>query len=135
MELNHQVLLGTRVLLVDDDVYVAEFLSDLLISCGCETVIFNDSQKALEDFKVSFDKYDLVISDVCMPNMTGDYLAEAMLKLSSNTPIILCSGYAPHVDKQKVLDMGVKDFIEKPIDCEKLVKQIIEIKENKKLKN
>ena len=128
VSLKQEALLGLKILIIDDDLSMAQYVSELLISIGCETTVFNDSRAALENFKIRLDDYNLVVSDVCMPNMTGDCLAEEILKLSPEMPIVLCSGYAPHVDKQKVLDMGVKEFMEKPIDSLKLVQIVSELK-------
>jgi len=128
--LNQQSSSGLRVLIVDDDKNMAEYLSDLLISIDCETNIFNDSRAALDEFKIKLDDYDLVVSDVCMPNITGDFLAEEILNIRPDMNIVLCSGYAPHVDKQKLLDMGVKAFMEKPINSSKLVQIVNELKVN-----
>ena len=127
VEAKLQIPRKLRVLIVDDEELVAGYFSDLLLSVGCETTIFHDSHAALENFKMRLDDYDLVISDICMPNMTGDCLAEEILKLRPDMPIVLCSGYSPHVDKQKVLDLGVKEFMKKPIDSLKLVQIVSEL--------
>lgn len=110
-----------KVLIIDDEISMAQYLSDLMVSNGHETTIFNDSQKALEHAKSKLDDYNLVLSDVCMPNMTGDCLAEEILSIKPDMPVILCSGYAPHVDKQKLLERGVMAFMEKPVNTSRLL--------------
>jgi len=115
-----------RVLIVDDNESLAEYYSDLLTLNGCETTVFNNSLDALTDFKLN--SYDFVLSDISMPNMTGDELAVEILKLEPKTPIVLCSGFHPGKTGQELLDLGIRDFLPKPIDSSRLLNIINEFK-------
>jgi len=117
-----------RVLIVDDEELMAEYLSDLLLSVDCETTVFLDSQAALEFFKPRLNDYDLVVSDISMPVLNGERLAEEILNMRPDMPVVLCSGYAPHTDKNELLNMGIKEFIPKPIDSSKLLQIVDELK-------
>ena len=117
-----------RVLIVDDEELMAEYLSDLLLSVDCETTVFLDSQDALEFLKPRLNDYDLVVSDISMPVLNGERLAEEILNIKPDMPVVLCSGDAPHTDQHELLKMGVKEFMPKPIDSSKLLQIIDELK-------
>lgn len=116
-----------KILIVDDNESVAEYFSDLLISNGFHTTVFTNSKKALDYCKTNLHQYKLVISDICMPGLTGDQLAKEILNIDSNMPIILCSGYMEHTSKEQLLNMGIKDFMDKPINSSKLLTIIDEL--------
>ena len=116
-----------KILIVDDNESVAEYFSDLLISNGFATTVFNSSNDALNYCKTNLHDYKLVISDICMPNMTGDQLAKEILNLDSDMPIILCSGYMEHISREQLLEIGIKNFMEKPINSAKLLTIIDEL--------
>ena len=117
-----------RVLIVDDNESLAEYYSDLLILNGCETTVFNNSLDALTDFKFKQNNYDFVLSDISMPDMNGDELAVEMLKVKPDIPIVLCSGFHPETTDQELLNLGIRDFLPKPIDSSKLLNIINELK-------
>lgn len=75
-----------------------------------------DSLKAFGLIKNDPAKYDLVITDQTMPNMTGAELAQKLLPLNPELPIILLTGYSSKVDKTKALEIGVKGFGSKPLN-------------------
>jgi len=116
-----------KILIVDDNESVAKYFSDFLISNGFNTTVFNSSKAALSYCKTNLHQYKLVISDICMPDITGDQLAKEILSLDSNMPIILCSGYMEHVSKEQLLNIGIKSFMDKPINSSKLLTIIGEL--------
>jgi len=119
MDKHHIIAMTSKILIVDDNESVAEYFSDFLISNGFETTVFNSSKAALNYCKENLHQYKLVISDICMPDITGDQLAKEILSLDSNMPIILCSGYMEHVSKEQLLNIGIKSFMDKPINSSK----------------
>ena len=116
-----------KILIVDDNEAMAEYFSDFLISNGFYTTVFNSSEEALAYCKKNLHQYQLVISDIRMPGMTGDLLAKEILNLDSNMSIILCSGYMEHTSKEQLLSIGIKNFMEKPINSSKLLTIIGEL--------
>jgi len=116
-----------KILIVDDNESIAEYFSDLLISNGFDTTVFNSSKDALHYCKTNLHQYKLVISDICMPDINGDQLAKEILDLDSDMPIILCSGYMEHISREQLLDLGIKNFMEKPINSAKLLTIIDEL--------
>jgi len=119
-----------RVLIIDDDTALASYFSDLLESRGYQTTTFNDSVAALQHCESRLDDYNLIISDVCMPGLPGDQLAKQLLKLDPNKPIILCSGYTDHTCSQQLKQIGIRYFIDKPVDRSRLFKIIDELQSN-----
>ena len=62
-----------------------------------------------------------------MPRMTGDKLAQEILKIRSDTPIILCTGYSQRMSDERARELGIAKYIEKPVEMEKLAKSVREI--------
>ncbi|MBW1737532.1 MAG: response regulator, partial [Deltaproteobacteria bacterium] len=73
------------------------------------------SIEALELFKAKPDRFDLVITDMTMPNMTGDRLARELMKIRPDIPIILCTGFSERISEEKAKGMGIKAFAMKPL--------------------
>ncbi len=79
---------------------------------------------ALAAFREQPDRYDLVITDMTMPNMTGEKLAEALMRVRPDIPVILCTGFSHHMDEEKALDMGIRAFVMKPFDFKDVAQTI-----------
>ena len=67
-------------------------------------------------FRSKPDHFDLVITDLTMPKMTGDKLVKEFLNIRSDIPIILCTGFSEKIDEKKATAIGAVDYIEKPVD-------------------
>ena len=104
-----------RVLFVDDDQYMVDALVPMMENLGYQVTVETDSIKALEIFKEGVGMFDLIITDYTMPHMTGAELAGEILKIRSDIPIILCTGFSDQIDKEKALTMGIKAFVKKPV--------------------
>ncbi len=118
-----------RILLVDDEPMVLAVVCRLLQSLGYEVVDENDSRKALELFRSQPRGFDLVITDMTMPKMTGAELAEQMLALRSDLPIIICTGYNETINQDMLRNLGVKGYAMKPFVHEEialLIRQVLD---------
>jgi CheY-like chemotaxis protein len=73
-----------------------------------------NGQIAIERFK-NDNCYDLIITDQAMPHMTGVELAEEVLKIEPNSPIVLCTGYSSKVDSEKASNLGITQYLHKPV--------------------
>ena len=104
-----------RVLFVDDEKAIAEIGRNMLEYLGYEVVVRTSSIEALELFRVQADRFDLVITDMTMPNMTGDKLAQELLRIRPGIPIILCTGFSEHITEEKAKAMGIREFAMKPL--------------------
>ncbi|MBM9511568.1 response regulator [Desulfogranum marinum] len=91
----------------------------------CETVtIQNSSLNALKLFRLNPGEFDLVITDLSMPNMTGVQLAEEFLKIRPDIPLIICSGLNEKNNQEKAKLVGVTRFMAKPITFSELSQQV-----------
>lgn len=104
-----------RLLFVDDEEPVAEINRALLESLGYRVTALTDSRKALRLFVENPMNYDLVITDQAMPHITGIQLAEEMLKVREDIPIILCTGYSHEASPERARAVGIRDFVMKPL--------------------
>ena len=83
-----------QILFVDDEPFQVELGQQMLSRLGYRVTAVPDSREALSRFRASPDHYDLVITDMTMPHMTGDALAEQILRIRPGVPVILCTGYS-----------------------------------------
>jgi PAS domain S-box-containing protein len=107
---------GTEcILLVDDEVPVAELEREILEGLGYRVTAATSSQKALELFQESPDRFDLVVTDQTMPNLTGLELTKQIRQIRPKQPVVLCTGYQERMDEKKAREMGFAGFALKPI--------------------
>ena len=107
---------GTEhILFVDDEESLIDMGKQLLVSLGYTVTSRINSLEAFELFKTRPDAFDLVITDLTMPNMTGDELAEQLFAIRSDIPVILCTGFSARITEEKAKSMGISAFILKPL--------------------
>jgi PAS domain S-box-containing protein len=104
-----------RILFVDDEQALVEMGEQMLDHLGYEVTTRTSSIEALELFRTKADQFDLVITDMTMPNMTGDQLAMKIMKIRPDLPIILCTGFSERITPEKAKNMGIKAFSMKPL--------------------
>ena len=78
-------------------------------------------------FRNNPQAFDLVITDMTMPNMTGKDLAKELMSIRSDMPIILCTGFSEQVDEQKAKEMGISAYVMKPIVMRQIANTIREV--------
>jgi len=120
-----------QILLVDDEEAIVFVEKQMLKRLGYTAVSHTSSVDALEAFRTDPDKFDLVISDMSMPNMTGDILVSELLEIRPDIPILLCTGFSEKVPEEKAKSLGIKGLLMKPIVMKDLSKMIREVLENK----
>jgi CheY-like chemotaxis protein len=103
------------ILLVDDEKALIDLGRDLLERLGYRVETRASSIDAIEAFKVNPQKYDLILSDITMPKMTGDELARHIKTIQPDIPIILCSGFSNRIDELTLETLGVNAILMKPI--------------------
>ncbi|MBW1867571.1 MAG: PAS domain S-box protein [Deltaproteobacteria bacterium] len=116
-----------KILFVDDEKPLVQFSKEILEYLGYEITAKTDSVKALEVFKQSPDFFDLVITDQTMPNMTGLDLAEKILAVRPDLPIVLCTGFSTETTEKKALAAGIHTYIKKPLGPRKLATVVSKI--------
>jgi CheY-like chemotaxis protein len=120
-----------RILFVDDELSIVNIGKKTLESLGYDVVARTSSIEALEFFKKQSDRVDIVITDLTMPNMTGEELAEELMQIRPDIPIILCTGFSAKMDEKKAMDMGIRAFISKPILKREIAKTIRKVLDEK----
>jgi len=113
-----------QILFLDDDKVLADIGEKMLKKLGYRVNSRTSPYEALEAFKANPSKYDMVITDMTMPGMTGDILAKEILKIRYNIPIIICTGFSKMMSPEKASKMGIKDFLMKPLTMSDLSKSI-----------
>lgn len=105
-----------RILLVEDEVQTVKMLEKMLKGLGYQPRAFTDAQAALAEFEKNPSAFDLVITDLTMPKVTGDVLAQRMLQARQDLPIIMCTGFSPLMDEDQARALGICSLIYKPMD-------------------
>jgi PAS domain S-box-containing protein len=106
-----------HILVVDDEPGLAAAMGDMLESLGYETSCRTSSLEALETFlhQHGNQPFDLVITDMTMPTMTGLGFARELLRLNPELPIIICTGFSEHINPERIGKLGIKGFLMKPV--------------------
>jgi PAS domain S-box-containing protein len=108
------------ILLVDDEEMMVDVTRQILERLGFDVVAKTNSIDALETFQEQSDQFDLVITNQVMPNMTGTELARNLISIRPDIPVILCSGFPESICHEELSNIGVKEFVMKPISREKI---------------
>ncbi|MFH1153435.1 MAG: response regulator [Pseudomonadota bacterium] len=109
---------------VGDEEALRDVTHDILKGFGYTVQTFSSGTKAFETYKKDPCRFDLVVTDMTMPGMTGLELSQKILKLTSGQPIILCTGYSETIDRDKALSMGITEYVDKPFIIKDLAKVI-----------
>ena len=126
------VLLPTgteHVLMVDDESMIVEVNGEILSSLGYRVTSETNSIKALELFRSSGDDFDLVITDLTMPGLTGIELAKKILEIRPEMSIILCTGFSEVINAAQAHDLGIREYLYKPVtiqDMATIVRRVLE---------
>jgi PAS domain S-box-containing protein len=116
-----------RILFVDDEEILVTVGVEMLKDLGYDAVGTTRSVEALETFKKQPDSFDLVITDMTMPDLTGDQLATQILQCRPDIPVIVCSGFSKHMNSERVSALGIGAFLMKPVTVEQLSHTIREV--------
>ena len=112
------------IMVIDDEAEIAGTFRRVLLRLGYRVEAFTSPLAALERFRAKPERYDLVISDIVMPDMSGQELVEHFLEIRPALPVIFCSAYSPEVGKSD--DKGPK-IIRKPVNPTQLARGIREL--------
>jgi PAS domain S-box-containing protein len=107
---------GTEsILLVDDDKEILNMFKKMLTQIGYHVEAHTNPLKALDAFKLSSSSFDLVVTDMTMPGMTGAELARRVKDEGNEIPIIICTGHSDFIDPERARNIGVTELAMKPI--------------------
>ena len=105
----------TGIIQRGDEQQIVEVTRQMLERSGYHVTPRTSSVEALEAFRAQPGKFDLVITDMTMPNMTGSELAASLLEIRPDIPIILCTGFSEVVSEEKAKEIGIREYVMKPI--------------------
>jgi PAS domain S-box-containing protein len=119
---------GTRVLFVDDELAAGEVMRVMMNHLGFDIHALNSPVEALEEFRKNPDAFDLVITDLTMPDFTGIDLARIMHEKKTDLPIILMTGYGKDIENASTLrQYGIRKLVKKPVRLSQLAQTIKEV--------
>jgi len=121
-----------KILFVDDEKAIIDIMQPMIERLGYEVSVRTSSIEGLEAFRANPNRFDLVITDFTMPNMTGMELAKALFKLRSDIPVILCTGYSEHINEDKAKRSGIRAFVVKPVVLSEIASTIRKVLDNDK---
>jgi PAS domain S-box-containing protein len=104
-----------RILFVDDEAQIVRVAQQMLESLGYHVTARTSSIETLEAFRAAPHWFDLVITDMTMPNMTGVELAKKLLEIRPDIPIIICTGFSEKISEHKAKAMGIRGYAMKPV--------------------
>ncbi|MCK5221878.1 MAG: PAS domain S-box protein, partial [Candidatus Aminicenantes bacterium] len=121
-----------RILFVDDEFNITNIYEEMFTIMGYSITTRTSSTKALELFSKDPSKFDLIITDQTMPNLTGLKLAEEIKLIRKNIPIILCTGFSEAVNFDNTKNSNIDKIIQKPMQINEFLKTIRQVLDNKK---
>lgn len=113
-----------RILLIDDEDAIIEMQEAILKRLGYTVTATNDGLQALEMFRQDPDGFDLIITDHTMPHMTGTELAQELMGMRCDIPVILCTGYSEMINRDLAKELGIREFMMKPVSRNELADTI-----------
>lgn len=121
---------GTEhVLLVDDEEPIVILIDQMLSRLGYRVTSRSSSQEALNAFSTRPDLFDLVITDMTMPYLTGIQLTRKMMDIRPDIPVILCTGFSERITETNVKQLGIRELILKPVvrmDLAKTIRRVLD---------
>ena len=109
-----------HILLVDDEEGITTAFKLSLESLGYRVTAVNRGTSALEMVKKNPNEFDILITDQTMPDLTGSELSKVVLELNPDLPIILCTGYSSSIDEKSAREIGINEFVFKPLYPEEI---------------
>ncbi len=119
-----------KILYIDDEKQIIDFGQEILEGIGYKVVAKTTATDALEVFRAAPDSFNVVITDMTMPKMTGIELAGQISIIRPGIPIILCSGYHANITKEKAREAGIREIIMKPFAINEIACAIRDVLDN-----
>jgi DNA-binding NtrC family response regulator len=113
-----------RILFIDDEEELVTIGRDMLQHLGYQVVTKSNGLDALKAFREKPDLFDLVVTDMTMPKMTGERLARELIKIRPNITVILCTGYSEQINAEKAHAIGISAFVRKPLTLMRLAEAV-----------
>lgn len=124
---NADISASRHVLFVDDDPTILALASTIFDQLGHTVETVSTPIEALTMFKENPEQFDLVVTDMTMPDMTGDKLSSQILAIRPDIPIILATGYSDRINREEAFSLGIKGYYEKPLTAQPFSKAVSEV--------
>jgi signal transduction histidine kinase/CheY-like chemotaxis protein len=118
-----------HILLVDDESVIVGLQQQALERLGYRITGFSVSREALAAFKKNPKQFDLVLADMSMPGMNGEQLAQEMVRIRPDIPVIICTGFSERLNRDIAADLGIKGLLLKPVilsDLARVVRRVLD---------
>jgi CheY-like chemotaxis protein len=118
-----------RILLIDDEAAVLDVTKRILERLGFQVTATSSSVDALDLFRADPGLFDLIITDMTMPHMTGDKLARQIMEIRLGMPVILYTGFSEDITEGQARAMGIRGFVMKPSkmkDLSEIIRKVLE---------
>lgn len=115
---------GKTIMLVDDEKAIRQIYEEFLKGHGYEVVLFENGMAALKAFEADPQGVDMVITDMAMPVLTGDRLAQKMLEIRPDIPIVMWCGFSENISEDTAIQMGIRKYIQKPVSPRDLLQAV-----------
>ncbi len=119
-----------RIFFIDDEPAMVKMGARVLGRLGYQVDTQTDPLKALKRIEADPFEFDLVITDMTMPHLTGDRLAQKIITLNPQLPVILCSGFSNKIDPDRARQIGITRYIDKPLNKSEMARAINEVLSN-----
>ena len=116
-----------KILIVDDEEALAEMGAAMLERLGYNVATEVNPVQALNLIKDDPSRFDLIITDMTMPHLTGDQFSKKVIEMNPELPIILCTGFSHKINRETALGVGICQYLEKPLTKTKLAKVVREV--------
>ncbi len=117
---------------MDDEKKLTQIFQEVFTSYGYKINTFTDPLSAWAHFEKRPDAYDLVITDMAMPSLTGMELVKKILALRPELPTIFCTGFSEAINKEKAMEIGIRMYYQKPVMIANMVESVRMILDNEK---
>ncbi len=129
----HEALQGTEhILVLDDEVSIATMTGNILRKLGYTVDIKTDPVDAFVTFQSKPGRFDLVITDMTMPNMTGTSFVQKIRTVKKEIPVIICTGHSPLIDEKKAAKLQIDDLLAKPVEKDILARVVRKVLDKSK---
>jgi CheY-like chemotaxis protein len=117
---------------VDDEEAITTMLKTILTHLGYRITVINNSQEALTLIEQTPMAFDLLITDMTMPHLTGFELTQKALAIRADLPVILCTGFSELINKEQAQALGIRAYLMKPVSIHNLGQTVRKVRDAKK---
>ena len=113
-----------HILFVDDEKAITDIGKQMLEKLGYTVTTSTSSIEALQLFQSQPNQFDMVITDMTMPKMTGDQFAQKLLEIRADIPVVICTGYSDRISGAKAQALGLRELVMKPLSMQDLARKV-----------